>query len=366
MEVRAHPFFKQVDKQRVEFLLNSTEELALPAGRVIFEEGHVSDSLFLVLEGTIAFRKKLRNDDYLTVSYSSKGEYFGEIGVLTTEPRSLRAETETAARIARIPGSILVDFLRNMPGPMESLLQSVIRHLHDTTRQYIDDRLQQEKMAVVGSMTNTIIHDFKNPFCLISLSAQLLRRRHTDPESVRLCNSIEKQIERMVNMATELAEFSRGEQNLEKVKLTLKEVLDEFRSLNYPYFDHEKIEISIDVPELRFLGSKAKLIRVFQNLVGNAIDAFGEREGFIRISARPNYAKRIFQVDIEDNAGGIPEAIRPRFFEPFVSFGKREGTGLGSAIARSIVEAHDGTLKFSTETGKGTIFHMTLPLLSTR
>ena len=65
---------------------------------------------------------------------------------------------------------------------------------------------------------------------------------------------------------------------------------------------------------------------------------------------------------MEDNAGGRPEPIRERFFEPFVSHGKKEGTGLGTAIVRSIIEAHGGSINFRTETGRGTIFTINLPL----
>lgn len=362
MEVRSHPFFKRVDKPRLEFILNSTEVFELEPGQLIFDEGSLSDALYLILEGSISFRKKLRNNQFLNVSTSVKGDYFGEIGVLTTEPRSLRAEAATRAKIARIPGGVLVDFLRQMPGPMEGLLQAVIRHLHDTTQTYVDDRLQQEKMAVVGAMTNTIIHDFKNPFSLISLSAQLLRNKCKDPDTLRLCNSIEKQIDRMVNMAQELSQFSRGEQNFIAEKLVLSDVLDEFKSLNFPFFDNDQIPIHMEVPQIHFKGSKPKLIRVLQNIVGNAIEAFGERSGKIHIRAKKDPLHGTFRIDIEDNAGGIPEEIRHRFFEPFVSFGKRNGTGLGSAIARSIIEAHDGTISFDTETNRGTIFHIDLPL----
>ena len=362
MELHSHPFFKQMDKESVEALIRSALIQNLPRGTVIFEEGDISDSIYLVLDGTIGFSKKVTNRGHINISQSHKGEYFGEIGVLTNDRRSLRAEAKTQCTIACIPGAALVNYLRKMPGPVQGLLQSIIAHLQGTTKKFVDDRIHQEKMALIGNMTNTIIHDFKNPFCLISLSSQLLRQRHAEQESQKLCQNIEKQVDRMVSMVTELAEFSRGEHTINKIKLKLKDLFEEFKSLNNPYFDSTKVQISMEVPDVTVIGAKAKLFRVFQNLITNAIEAFGERPGAVKVTGTVSYAEGMVQLYIEDNAGGIPESIRDRLFEPFVSYGKREGTGLGTAIARSIIEAHGGSITYRTETGRGTIFTINLPL----
>ena len=362
MDLKAHPFFKQMDKESVEALTRSALIQNLPRGTVIFEENDISDSIYLVLDGTIGFGKKVRNRGHIGISQSHKGEFFGEIGVLSNDRRALRAVAKTDCSIACIPGAAIMNYLRKMPGPVQGLLQSIIVHLQGTTRQFVEDRVHQEKMALIGNMTNTIIHDFKNPFCLISLSSQLLRQRHRDEESLKLCQNIERQVDRMVSMVTELAEFSRGEHSIVKNKLKLKDLFEEFRSLNNPYFSSTKVQVTIDVPDVIILGAKPKLFRVLQNLIGNAIEAFGEKEGKVSITGSVVHSENQVQLFIEDNAGGIPESIRDRLFEPFVSYGKREGTGLGTAIARSIIEAHGGSISFRTETGRGTIFTIILPL----
>jgi signal transduction histidine kinase len=362
MEVAAHPFFKQTDPAQLAAILavSTTEDPALDA--LIFDEGAVADALYLVLRGRVVFHKRMRPGEWLTVNYSEAGDHFGEIGMLTGEPRSLRAVAGRDVRLLRIPGEALVTILRQVSGPVERLMQSVIQHLHKTTRHYVEDQLQQEKMAVVGNMMNTIIHDFKNPFCLISLSAQMLRQRHGDADSQRLCLNIERQIDRMVAMAAELYEYSRGEHTLKESDLELRALIEEFKSLNFPFFENPKVQVTIDMPHaLPLRAEKAKLFRVFQNLIGNAIEAFGDKPGRLRISAHSHDDGKQVLIEVKDNAGGIPEEIRSRFFEPFVTFGKREGTGLGTAIVKSIVEAHGGTIRFETATGVGTTFFITLP-----
>lgn len=357
-----HPFFANIEAARLRQLLESARVAELTRGSVVFDEGAPSDAIYLILSGQVAFRKRLANGDHLTVSVSGQGNHFGEVGVLTGERRSLRAEIESDAVIAKIGGDALRDYLRTLPGPVDTLLQSIIKHLHETTRHYVDDILHREKMAVVGAMVNSIIHDFKNPFCLISMSAQILRHRSSSPDVERLCDNIENQVERMVEMARELSEFSRGETRLDKKRLNLRDVLGDFKRLNNPFFENENIRIEMDVPAVEFMGERGKMLRVFQNLVGNAIEAFGEKGGKIEITGEVLAKERAVEVRIRDDGGGIPEEIRDRFFDPFVTHGKREGTGLGSAIVKSIVDAHGGRISFRTETNVGTIFFIRLPL----
>ena len=361
METASHPFFNNVDPEHISGLADVAVHQKFPPDTVIFEEGSASDGIFLILSGEIAFRKKLPAGDYRTVSYSKEGQFFGEIGLVTGSSRALRAESRGEVEVAKIPHEALIEYINNTPGPIGSILQSVVNHLHDTTRHYIDDMIHQEKMAMVGSMMNSIIHDFKNPFTLISLGAQMIQQKHEDEKTHKICISIDEQIKRMVGMAEELGEFSRGQQSLNTTSLNLENLLNRFKELNYTYFHNDKINLTVSVPSITFEGEESKLLRVLQNLVSNAIDAFEDVEGRISITAERAGDENLI-IKIADNAGGIPPDIRPHFFDPFVTHGKSKGTGLGTAIAKSIIEAHGGTIHFKTATGEGTHFFIQLPL----
>ncbi|MCC5833474.1 MAG: cyclic nucleotide-binding domain-containing protein [Opitutales bacterium] len=362
MDVTSHPFFADVNPKELDRILERTQLEEYTSEQVIFEEGSSSDALYLILEGKVSFQKQVGGSDWLTVNQGEAGTYFGEIGVLTGEPRALRAVALNEVRVLYVPGDALRGFLRNISHPVEKLLQSVVQHLDRTTGHFIEERLHQEKMAMVGSMVNSIVHDFKNPFCVISLSAELLRQKISNPDLYYLCDNIMGQVKRMVEMASELSEYSRGESSLVKTPVCLQQLMQQFKANNFPFFEHKRVKLEVDVPRIQLQASESKLLRVFQNLVGNAIDAFGVNGGQIRISAKKQAAENQVEVRIEDNAGGIPEEIRDRFFEPFVTHGKREGTGLGTAICKSVVEAHGGRIGFETETGKGTCFIIHLPL----
>lgn len=364
MDVTAHPFFADVDPKDLDRILERAQIEDFSAEQVIFEEGADSDALYLVLEGKVSFQKQVGGRDRLTINQSEAGAYFGEIGVLTGESRALRAVAIDQVKVVKIPGDTLRCFLKTISSPVDRLLQSVVQHLDRTTDQYVEERLHQEKMSMVGSMVNSIVHDFKNPFCLIRLSAEMVQQKTPEPQIQRLCDTIIGQVKRMVEMANELSEYSRGESSLVKQPVCLQRLMDQFQANNSPYFEDERVTFEIDVPAVTVQGSESKLLRVFQNLVGNAIEAFGDNRGSIAIRAEAHPKRKCVEIRVEDNAGGIPEEIRDRFFEPFVTHGKREGTGLGTAICKSILEAHGGGIRFETETGKGTCFVIHLPLMN--
>jgi signal transduction histidine kinase len=346
--------------ENAQILAAAANILRIQPGEVIFEEGGKSDALFLVLEGRVAFEKSVPGNNWRVISYAETGHFFGEIGVLTGAPRALRAVAADAATIACLPSEDLRDFIRRAPGPIDQILQSIVNHLHHTTRHYVDDMLHQEKMSLVGNMVNSIIHDFKNPFTLISLGAQIIAQQHPDEKTQKLCANMNKQILRMVEMANEINDFSKGVQTFKPARVDLRGLVSRFRELNEPYFQKEHVRIETEIAPVVIEAEENKILRVLQNLVGNAIDACSQRrEGKVRIQIfdRGEHC----EIVVSDNGAGIPEQIRNNLFDPFVTYGKTGGTGLGTAIVKSIVEAHKGRIRFETTTGKGTSFFILLP-----
>lgn len=362
MQLSDHPFFRNSDQESVTRLVDQADVSHFEDGEMIFLEGSPSDSLCLVLEGTVAFAAETPDGRRRIISTAQQGNFFGEIGIFTGAPRSLTALAQGHVAIAKVYREDLLTFIKSTPGPIEQILGSIVNHLHQTTRHYLDDMLQQEKMSLVGTMVNSIIHDFKNPFTLIGLGAQMIEGRHKDdPKTKKICDNIAAQVDRMVEMANELSEFSRGEQKLIFEQVDLIKLFAEFRALNEPSFAKPNLTIEMEICEQTIEAEKNKLLRVLQNLVGNAVDALADKpEARITLTAKTQDDQVL--ITLSDNGGGIPEQIRNRFWTPFVTYGKSRGTGLGSAIAKSIVEAHHGEINFETATGKGTTFYVRLPI----
>jgi signal transduction histidine kinase len=118
--------------------------------------------------------------------------------------------------------------------------------------------------------------------------------------------------------------------------------------------------VAQDTPHI--MGDARSLEQVFTNLISNAVEAMSENGGTlaIRIAASDTITNRPqVEITVSDSGIGIPDEIRERLFEPFVS-SKSRGNGLGLAITKRIVTAHQGSIQVNSFPG-GTIFHVYLP-----
>lgn len=364
MKLEEHPFILSVSEDRRSAILREIGILKLKAGELLFEEDSEPDALYLTLEGTVHFTKLRKDGSRQQVSESAEGGFFGEVGVFTGEKRALGAVAATDAVVARVPEATVKKIIEDAE-PVRKILESVIHHLNNTTRHYVEDVMRSEKLSLVGTMVSSILHDFKNPFSIISLGAHVIRQRYgdDDPRTDKICANIESQIRRMVDMANDLAAFARGDEEIEIAHVSIAQLFACFRELNGPFFHHESITIEMEDNGLALQGDATKLLRVLQNLVSNSIDALGDtlaegEAGHIAVRATDSGDSLILTV--ADNGPGIPDEIKDTLFEPFVTHGKSEGTGLGTAIVQSIVEAHQGEIDFDTGPS-GTTFTIRLP-----
>ena len=107
------------------------------------------------------------------------------------------------------------------------------------------------------------------------------------------------------------------------------------------------------------MGDAGRLTEVFANLLNNAIDAMPEG-GVLTITTRTE--GRTVVITVKDTGVGMPETVRRRIFEPFFSTKGEGGSGLGLAMAYSIVKRHGGDIRVESEPGRGTIFTLAFPM----
>ena len=361
MKLEKHPFIQSISDERRDAILGEIELLKLQQGDTIFLEGSRSDALYVILEGLVAFTKVRSDGPNHTVSTSGEGSFFGEVGVFTGEQRALNASAKSDCIVGRIPENTVNKIIEDA-APQKKILDSVIKHLKSTTSRYMEEVTRKEKLSLVGTMISSILHDFKNPFSIISLGSHIVQQRHgkNDPTTAKICTNIEAQIRRMLDMANDLAAFARGDGEIEIAYVSMETLFEHFRELNAPFFQDETVTVEMNPNNVFLSGDASKLLRVLQNLVGNAIDAIHQTEkpGTIVITATDK-GDTIY-LSVSDNGPGIPNEIQSRFFEPFVTFDKSDGTGLGTAIVRSIVDAHHGNIMFATSTS-GTTLTIQLP-----
>lgn len=364
MNIDEHQFIALFDPEQANQLSQQAVIEQFPHNFIIFEEGAPPDFLFLVLKGEVLFRKWVVNEQYQVVGRARPNDFFGEFGILDGEPRSAQAIVKGEVTIAKIPRESLLDLLRNTRG--EAVLQVfhfIVGRLRVTTDEYIKQVAHKEKMELLGEMMNTIIHDFKSPLSSIHLSGSMLREMYTgDEDTAEWCDLIQEQANRMTDMAEELLSFAQGGSNLVLKEVKLAKLLVKFERLNRVYLGQSRVALLVDCPAGIILSAdEAHLTRVFQNLVVNAVEAMRGQGGEVHIKVTP--LGHQVQIAIKDNGPGIPEEIQENFFEAFVTHGKQRGTGLGTAIAKSVIDAHKGQIWFETKAGEGTIFKINLPFI---
>lgn len=224
--------------------------------------------------------------------------------------------------------------------------------------------LKNERLATIGQMASSIIHDLRNPLATISTAAEVMQNDGLSP--ARRQTMLETQLRastRMNSMLAELLEFSRGSYKLNPCRLSLASIVQRSLQELNTQFSQLGVQVHTQVSEEILLDADdEKLGRVLENLLINCLQAFqqaGQRAGSIQILAKSDSDG--VKLELLDDGPGIPASIRERLFEPFISVGKIGGTGLGLAIARGIVEAHGGKISLANS-ATGAHFVIQLPL----
>ncbi len=224
--------------------------------------------------------------------------------------------------------------------------------------------LQAGKIAALGTFTAGIAHEINNPLNNISLTAETFLEEYADslgPEARELIDDILTQSERAGDIVRNLLDFSRTERPAfstieagEIVRSTVALVKNQF-TISGIKLD---LEIPDDLPPVS--GDLRTLQQVFMNLLLNAIQAM-PGEGTITVSVAAQHPDFI-RFDVRDTGAGMkPETIQ-HIFEPFFTTKSVGcGTGLGLAVAWSIVKRHGGRIEVKSEIGAGTVFTVLLP-----
>ncbi len=221
----------------------------------------------------------------------------------------------------------------------------------------LESQRTAERLATVGRMTSSIVHDIKNPLTIIQGYADLLAEEDEPAELARISKVLLHQTDRCRRLTQDLLDFCAGRQNLTLEELQLSTYLSNLEGALKEDLTRARIELLLNVSAGgAFRADPFKLDRVFLNLASNS-RAVMSAGGRLTIDCEEQAEDLRFT--ITDSGPGIPATVAARLFEPFVTHGKREGTGLGLSIVKGIVEAHGGTIALGP--GPGAQFLIRLP-----
>jgi len=233
---------------------------------------------------------------------------------------------------------------------------------------------QQSKMAAMGEMLENIAHQWRQPLSVITTAASGIQIQKdfeslTDEELEHSIKEIMKSANYLSHTIDDFRDYFKP--NKEKILVNIDQIIDKTLSLVSSKFKHLDIEIIKNFEEIEIFSLSNELIQAFMIILNNAREALEnidyEKKIFIDIHRTNNEAI----ISIKDNAGGIPDDIIDRVFEPyFTTKHKAQGTGIGLYMTEEIIVKHmKGTIKvqnisfeYNDKTYTGANFIIKLPI----
>lgn len=230
-----------------------------------------------------------------------------------------------------------------------------------TERRRLNDHLMRaDRLETVGRMSTSIAHDLNNLLTPITLSMSQIRELEPNPEVAEETRLIQSCVDRGADLIRRLLSFARGDEG-ERVDVDLSDIAAEVHDLlrsSMPRSIDFRIELEPDLPTTSC--DPSQMHQVIANLCINARDAIDE-SGTITLALRARDAGatssgqvippgRYVCISVTDTGTGIPAGQLDTIFEPFFTTKpKNQGTGLGLATVRSIVDSHDGFIDVSSD-----------------
>ncbi|KHF41950.1 histidine kinase N-terminal domain-containing protein [Halalkalibacter okhensis] len=221
------------------------------------------------------------------------------------------------------------------------------------------NQTHKDKLAILGQMSSSFVHEFRNPLTSIIGFNKLLR---TEYPNIKYLDIIELELDQLKFRITQFLHTSKLDfiENPKEIVI-LNDLLDEILNFLYPSIVDSDVQISTDIdPTIKIEAHKDEIKQVFLNVLFNSIDAVIQREKprIIHLTCYLD-AKRVV-IEVSNNGPMIPLEVQETIFEPFYTT-KELGTGIGLFVCRKIIEKHLGELTCFSDEHK-TTFCIHLPI----
>jgi signal transduction histidine kinase len=226
--------------------------------------------------------------------------------------------------------------------------------------------LAAERLAAVGETTAALSHSIKNILQALRGGADVVEmgfRSNNLPQATKGWRIVDRNLDKILNLTMNLLAYSRPrEPRLEMVNP--RTIINECLELVSAVANERGAMVVADVDEAMpaVPMDPSGMHQVVMNLLSNALDAVQPQQGLIRIEARYDAENRQSIIEVIDNGTGIPPSMMRHMFELFHSTKGNRGTGIGLAVAKKIVDEHEGSIGVRSAPGEGTTFTIRLPL----
>lgn len=379
--IKNSAIFKDLSEQDILQIAEVAKEIKFKQGDIIFKENSEADAFYIIKNGEVEIIKTGNIGVEEVLAIKTTQDVFGEMAIIDDLPRSATIKAKTDVVLLRLSKDIFNELLKSFSHISIEIARNICSNVRSTNINYIKDlekrnkqlknaykKLKQaqnelirlEKLSVVGKFASLIIHDIKSPMSNIKAYSELINMNAPDNDKIQSSvKIIINEVERLNNMISELLEFSRGEMNINKTPVNFSALIstmvdtfkEDLNKRNISIIFKEKVDcfVLLDVD---------KITRVFYNLISNAEDAILSGG---KIIIRTEKDGKWIKWSIQDNGIGMEQKIIQKIFDPFFSYNKKKGTGLGMTIIKSIIDGHGGIIKVFSKKDSGTKFEILFP-----
>jgi signal transduction histidine kinase len=221
------------------------------------------------------------------------------------------------------------------------------------------DILRSERLRLVGAMANSILHDLKNPVCLARCCSDLIASETGDQGVRKFATMLGGAVNGLLSTTQDLFDYTRDCIFLDKQRISIWRLLDDLNQQSLRLLPGKNIEF---VKQIRYDGDidvdPPRFLRVLCNVIKNACQAM-PAGGILTITT--DLVQDQVVLRISDTGTGIAPDVLPKLFEPFAVQDFSHGAGLSLAVAKAVVEAHNGKISIASISGKGTTVEIRLP-----
>jgi signal transduction histidine kinase len=260
-------------------------------------------------------------------------------------------------RLEKRNKKIEIDSSSDEIGTLVNSYNSMIDELEDSAVKLATSEREQ----AWREMAKQVAHEIKNPLTPMRLTVQSFQRKF-NPEDENIHQKVEEYSNTLIQQIDTMSSIASAFSNFAKMPAQQREVLNvvEVVKLALDIFNEHYISFHSDEEEIIAKVDKTQLIRVVTNLVKNGIQAIPNDTENPKIEVRVFSKNENVKITVEDNGSGITEENKIKVFEPKFTT-KSSGMGLGLAMVKNIVETYNGNITFTSQSGEGTVFTVTLP-----
>src|SRR5258708_22837373 len=195
----------------LDLLKRSARKLSFGKGRVIFREGESSDALYVIEQGSVEISALIGGQERRVFATFGVGDYFGEIAVIDSKPRSATAIAKADTVVRRISRDKVWRMFTRSPRLLVTMMQGFSHRLREFDQRYLRELFHHERLALVGRFAQSIMHDFHSPLSNIGFAADLVSAGDATHKEKTMANAIiRRQVERMPGLSAEVQKLTRS------------------------------------------------------------------------------------------------------------------------------------------------------------